>query len=258
MSNIKSMDVQVVKNPSGTPNPQYTRFTTALDWLSRFAGIDFFASSPYFEPNPNAPFEDEFRRFSVTHNLTPQQWRVLRTRAIDRELVYHYFSQKPSVGDEGAAVASGVDERQLLKGYQDMARAADTVVDPVAEECWRCLVFVPVDIIGLIDFRRTGQRPARSIEKSTVICPKEAKAGSGILSSLHPNCSGVCYYHFRFKPGAQVNPPWWNKACKEAKLARNRARRSGAPYEAEKHAFQAAIRAAKRAYNEEYGATFRL
>ncbi|KAI0143010.1 hypothetical protein GGR57DRAFT_370161 [Xylariaceae sp. FL1272] len=238
-------------------------FTTPLDWLSRFAGVSYFVPLINFEPNPSAPFEEEFRRWSSALNLTYSEWRVQRTRAIDRELVFHYFS--PTSG--------GIDKSQLLKGYQYMMRATGRdPEDDNAEQCRLSLVlFEPPDVIGFINLKRTGQpmldfrqtiKNPRSMEDTgfTTLDYQEAKVGSGILLSLFPERDGRASLNFRLNKGvrARPNPPWWTEDCRLASAARTSARKKGPSTKEAEHELRAAVRRAKRAYNEKYGETFKL
>ncbi|KAI8623300.1 hypothetical protein F5Y19DRAFT_388835 [Xylariaceae sp. FL1651] len=241
------------------PPPGLVTFTTPLDWLSRFTGISYFVPLPpsHFEPDPTAPFEEEFRRFAAALNMDLREWRVQRTRAIDLELVYHYFSAEPAV----------VDGQMLLKGYQNMLQAMGLEPKATAAECWHDLVYIPVDVVALIDFKRTGQQPTapklgypEAIDSvATPVDYPEARAGSGMLSTIHPKLVGQWPTRFRFKKGMQVLPPWWNEECRSAKVTRSRARKhEDDDSQRKEHEFKAAVRRAKRAYNTLYGETFRL
>ncbi|KAI1266317.1 hypothetical protein F5Y18DRAFT_26013 [Xylariaceae sp. FL1019] len=262
VSTTKAMEAHA--GPRRGPDSELITFTTPLDWLSRFAGISYFVPLINFEPSPNAPFEEEFRRWASALSLTYSEWRVQRTRAIDRELVYHYFT--PTTGR--------INKSQVLKGYQDMMRATgrEPSEKDSAEDCRLSLVlFEPPDVIGFIDFKRTG-RPMvdfrhtihnpRSVADAgfTTLDYQESKVGSGILLSLFPDRDGRASLQFRLNKGkgSLPHPPWWNSECKLAYQDRKNARKSGTSTNVEEHGMKAAVRRAKRAYNEKYGETFKL
>ncbi|KLU92348.1 hypothetical protein MAPG_11294 [Magnaporthiopsis poae ATCC 64411] len=169
------------------------------------ASQSHFAKFEDFTPDDAAPFDDEFSRLASSQQWVPgsQEYTRQRTIAMREELSLHFFSQLPpavkleDVDEEG----EGEDVKELsaeevaLQGYQALCREVgiDDPSDDVAV-CKRALKSTLVNIVDLIDTRRTGKdvkvwddfakfrkytlQPAKRIDLS------EAKAPPGYLASL--------------------------------------------------------------------------
>ncbi|KAH7031489.1 uncharacterized protein B0I36DRAFT_363175 [Microdochium trichocladiopsis] len=160
------------------------------------ASQSHFAKFDNFTPDDHAPFDDEFARLASSQQWVPgsQEYTKERTIAMREELKFSFFSLAlPAAG-------GGDDEltpQQLLEGYQLLC---DEVRIPRGEsvpECKRALKATLVNIIDLLNVRRTGGAVevwdnfdafrTYTLADGQRIDKEEAKAAPGILASLLQN-----------------------------------------------------------------------
>jgi len=195
--------------------------------------------SSSFTPDDNLSFDSEFARLASSQEWKPgsQEYVRQRTIAIVEELHTHYFSQ-PSVAaiKEEPEPSSSADEIQEItpqefhhsiqpqqqhtpfpvppsahdpsqieirrNGYQSLCREVGIVPPPgQIGECKRRLKAKLVNIVDLIDARRTGKKVKvwedfRSFKKHTLLpehrISKEDAKGTVLASLLqHLSCSGA-------------------------------------------------------------------
>ncbi|KAK0740351.1 hypothetical protein B0T18DRAFT_300750, partial [Schizothecium vesticola] len=162
--------------------------------------------SSSFTPNDNSSFDSEFARLASSQNWTPgsQEYVRQRTIAIAEELHTHYFSQ-PSQHTPLPAPPSAHDPSQIeirRNGYQFLCREVGIVPPPSQiGECKRRLKAKLVNIVDLIDARRTGKKVKvwedfRSFKAYTLLpehrISKEDAKGTVLASLLqHLPCSGA-------------------------------------------------------------------
>ncbi|KAK4110314.1 hypothetical protein N656DRAFT_838529 [Canariomyces notabilis] len=149
-----------------------------------------FAKFEDFTPNDAASFDHEFARLASS-----QQWRTI---AIKEELELHYFSQ-PQLDniDEEEELS---EEEIRLRGYQALCQEVGINPSDSVAECKRCLKNTLVNIVDLIDARRTGKRVkvwdsfeefrAYTLLDEHRIDIREAKRPPGYLASLLQRLSG--------------------------------------------------------------------
>jgi hypothetical protein len=117
-----------------------------------------FAKFEHFTPNDAASFDDEFARLASSQQWVPgsQDYTRQRTIAMREELQLHYFSQPQRLDNVDEEELS--DEERALQGYQALCH--EVGIDPrySAAECKRDLKNTLVNIVDLIDARRTGKR----------------------------------------------------------------------------------------------------
>lgn len=171
-----------------------------------------FAKFEGFDPDDDAPFEDEFSRLASSQDWIPgsQQFVQERTIALREELTLHYFSHAHAKLEdiceaEDVSGAEDVFAQKLEKGltqeeidmtgYQSLCKDVGIPVGDSIENCQRRLKATLVNIPDLINVRRTGQKVKiwddfeefRSYtlgDPTKMIHKEEAKAGRGYLASL--------------------------------------------------------------------------
>lgn len=155
-----------------------------------------FAKFDGFTPNDEASFDDEFARLASSQQWVPgsQEYTRQRTVAMREELELHYFSQQQPLGDideEGAEELSA--EEKTLRGCQALCREVGLDPSDSVDECKILLKKTLVNIIDLIDARRTGKRVKvwdnfeafrayTLFDADKRIDPREAKAPPGYLA----------------------------------------------------------------------------
>ncbi|KAK4148506.1 hypothetical protein C8A00DRAFT_38921 [Chaetomidium leptoderma] len=148
-----------------------------------------FAKFEHFTPNDAASFDDEFARLASSQQWVPgsQEYTRQRTIAMREELQLHYFSQPQQLDD--------VDEEEItLQGYQALCHEVGIDPSDSVAECKRNLKNTLVNIVDLIDARRTGKRVevwddfeefrAYTLQDEKRINHEEAKKPPGYLASL--------------------------------------------------------------------------
>jgi hypothetical protein len=160
-----------------------------------------FANFEDFTPNDAASFDDEFSRLASSQQWVSgsQEYTRQRTIAMREELELHYFSQsQPLDGIKEEDELSAEEIR--LQGYQALCR--EVGLDPAdsAAECKRHLKNTLVNIVDLIDARRTGKgvkvwdsfeefRAYTLLDKNRIDIG-EAKKPPGYFASLLQRLSG--------------------------------------------------------------------
>ncbi|EHK15759.1 uncharacterized protein TRIVIDRAFT_64357 [Trichoderma virens Gv29-8] len=144
-----------------------------------------------FTPSHDAPFDKEFARLALSQNWIPgsQEYTKERTIAMREELKTHYFSSQhlDSTQEEPT-------EEEILQGYQDLCIEVGIPPCDTAAECKGNLKKKLVNIVDLIDARRTNRkvrvwRDFQAFRKYTLqkehrISVDEAKKDGGYLASL--------------------------------------------------------------------------
>ncbi|KAK4249020.1 hypothetical protein C7999DRAFT_30551 [Corynascus novoguineensis] len=159
-----------------------------------------FAKFEHFTPNEAASFDDEFARLASSQQWVPgsQEYTRQRTIAIKEELELHYFSQPQQLDDIDEEELS--EEEKNLQGYQALCREVGIDPSDSIPECKRYLKNTLVNIVDLIDARRTGKRVkvwdnfeefrAYTLLDKNRIDLHEAKRPPGYLASLLQRLSG--------------------------------------------------------------------
>ncbi|PNP57136.1 hypothetical protein THARTR1_02978 [Trichoderma harzianum] len=141
-----------------------------------------------FTPSHDAPFDKEFARLALSQQWIPgsQQYTKQRTIAMREELKTHYFSSQTQEVEP--------TEEEILQGYQDLCVEVGIPPCDTAAECKDTLKTKLVNIVDLIDARRTNKkvrvwRDFQAFRKYTLqkehrISVDEAKKDGGYLSSL--------------------------------------------------------------------------
>lgn len=168
-----------------------------------------FATFSNFTPDDNASFNDEFARLASSQDWVPgsQEYTRERTIALSQELKHHYFSSQPKREGQGlptiAEDADGAEElteEQKLEGYKDLCSEVGIAPAETILQCRRLLKSKLVNIVDLIDARRTGKGVevwenfeafrAYTLQDGNRIDPEEAKMNGGILTSLLQRLGG--------------------------------------------------------------------
>ncbi|PNP44456.1 hypothetical protein TGAMA5MH_03802 [Trichoderma gamsii] len=151
-----------------------------------------FAQFENFTPNDDAPFGDEFARLASSQNWIPgsQQYTRERTIAMRQELKLHYFSQSQPLDDTGGELT----EEEKLKGYQNLCQEVHISPSDSVAECKKHLKKTLVNIVDLIDARRTYKEVKvwhdfeafrnYTLQDGHRINMEEAKKDGGYLASL--------------------------------------------------------------------------
>ena len=154
-----------------------------------------FAQFEHFTPDDAAPFDDEFARLASSQQWVPgsQEYTRQRTIAIREELELHYFSQPQQLDDIGEEEELNEEEKSL-QGYQALCREVGVDPSDSVVECKRTLKNTLVNIVDLIDARRTGKPVevwdsfeefrAYTLQDDKRIDIQEAKRHPGYLASL--------------------------------------------------------------------------
>ena len=164
-----------------------------------------FANFDRFTPNDAASFDDEFARLASSQEWVPgsQEYTRQRTIAMREELELHYFSQPPQqlddIDEEEEKEELSAEEK-TLQGYQALCREVGLDPSDSAAECKRHLKNTLVNIVDLIDARRTGKPVkvwddfgkfrAYTLLDEHRINIQEAKMPPGYLGSLLQRLSG--------------------------------------------------------------------
>jgi len=154
-----------------------------------------FAKFEHFTPNDAASFDDEFARLASSQQWVPgsQEYTRQRTIAMREELQLHYFSQPQQLDDVDEEEELS-EEEIALQGYQSLCHEVGIDPSDSVAECKRNLKNTLVNIVDLIDTRRTGKRVevwdsfeefrAYTLQDEKRIDRKEAKKPPGYLASL--------------------------------------------------------------------------
>ncbi|KAK3299535.1 uncharacterized protein B0H64DRAFT_388895 [Chaetomium fimeti] len=164
-----------------------------------------FAKYKHFTPNDAASFDDEFARLASSQEWVPgsQNYTRQRTIAMREELELHYFSQSQSQQLDDIDEETGEEltpEEIKLRGYQALCHEVGIDPSDSVAECKRHLNNTLVNIVDLIDARRTGKRVkvwdsfqefrAYTLLDNHRIDITEAKRPPGYLASLLQRLSG--------------------------------------------------------------------
>jgi len=155
------------------------------------ASQSHFATFDNFTPDDSASFDREFARLASSQEWVPgsQQYTRERTIAMREELTSLYFStdERPE----------RLTEEQQLKGYRDLCDEIGIPPGNCIDECKKHLRSTLVNIVDLIDARRTGSAAmvwqdfdafrTYTLQDEHRINKEEAKRGEGLLASLLQN-----------------------------------------------------------------------
>lgn len=168
-----------------------------------------FTKFEHFTPNDAALFDDEFARLASSQQWVPgsQEYTRQRTIAIREELELHYFSQPQQLDDINEELSA---EGKTLQGYQALCHEVGIDPSDSVAECKRNLKNTLVNIVDLIDARRTGKRVkvwdsfeefrAYTLLDDNRINIQEAKRPPGYLASLLQRLSGPLSHKKRNGP----------------------------------------------------------
>ncbi|KAL6401737.1 2,3-dihydroxybenzoate decarboxylase [Ilyonectria robusta] len=108
-----------------------------------------------FVPDNNASFDDEFSRLASSQDWVggTQEYQRQRTIALRSELKLHYFSQSQELEEEHE-----LTDEEMLQGYQALCQEVGIAASDSIQECKRDLKGTLVNIVDLIDARRTGKQ----------------------------------------------------------------------------------------------------
>ncbi|KAL2015311.1 hypothetical protein VTK56DRAFT_5889 [Thermocarpiscus australiensis] len=186
-----------------------------------------FAKFEHFIANDAASFDDEFARLASSQQWVPgtQEYTRQRTIAIKEELELHYFSQPPQLDDINEEELSA--EEKTLKGYQALCREVGIDPSESIAECKRHLKNTLVNIVDLIDARRTGKRVkvwdsfedfrAYTLRDENRIDIREAKRPPGYLASLLQRLSDPLSRKKRTVPRGR-----WGSRVESGRIAKRR------------------------------------
>ncbi|KAJ0333751.1 hypothetical protein COL26b_014493 [Colletotrichum chrysophilum] len=159
------------------------------------ASQSHFGKFKNFIADDSAPFDHEFARLASSQEWLPgsQQYTTQRTIAMREELTSRYFPPMPLITDNNKRTERRLREQQL-EGYQDLCREIGLPLGDSVDECKKSLKRTLVNIVDLIDARRTHStvtvwQDFHKFRKYTLqdghrIDKEEAKKGEGIFASL--------------------------------------------------------------------------
>lgn len=149
-------------------------FDTLIDakaWLTN-QGVDasmiklfqsHFAQYPEFEPESNKPFDEEFKRLAQSQDWVPnsQQYHEERTLAIKQEIQNEYW--EPVLKEEELSQLTSEERRRReedwkIRGYQALLNEVNKEPRDSIEACVEILQSTLVNIVDLLDARRTGMK----------------------------------------------------------------------------------------------------
>ncbi|KAK2599146.1 hypothetical protein QQS21_005408 [Conoideocrella luteorostrata] len=143
-----------------------------------------------FIPDEDASFDHEFERLASSQGwvLGSQQYVQNRTIAMREELEFHYFPQSQLQDITGEKITA----EEVLKGYQALCREVRLTPGDSIAVCKKTLKAVLVNIVDLIDARRTSKEVKlwpdfeefRNYTRHHSINREEAKRNGGYLASL--------------------------------------------------------------------------
>ncbi|KAH6637170.1 hypothetical protein F5144DRAFT_592115 [Chaetomium tenue] len=121
-----------------------------------------FSKYKHFTPNDAASFDDEFGRLASSQNWAPgsQQYTKQRTITMREELELHFFSPPEQLGDfndEEEQEQELTAEEIRLRGYQALCQEVGIDPSDLVAVCKKQLKNTLVNIVDLIDTRRTGK-----------------------------------------------------------------------------------------------------
>jgi viroplasmin and RNaseH domain-containing protein len=122
-----------------------------------------FAQYSGFEPESNTSFDEEFQRLAQSQDWIPnsQQYHEQRTLAISSKLQNEYW--EPALKYEQSSQLTPEqckkqeDERKI-RGYQSLLREINQAPRHTVEKCVDVLQSTLVNIVDLLDARRTGTK----------------------------------------------------------------------------------------------------
>lgn len=152
-----------------------------------------FAKFENFTPDDDASFDHEFSRLASSQEWIPgsQTYTRERTIAMREELKLHYFSQSQTIDEEPERELT---DEEKLQGYQALCHEVGIPPSDSMVECKKQLKATLVNIVDLIDARRTSQKVKvwedfeafrnYTLRDEHRIRSDEAKKNGGYLASL--------------------------------------------------------------------------
>ncbi|KAK3366825.1 hypothetical protein B0T24DRAFT_633730 [Lasiosphaeria ovina] len=166
------------------------------------ASQSHFAKFENFKPDDGAAFDDEFARLASSQDWVAgsQEYTRERTIAMREEIKRHFFSQQPATikeeeEEEGDQPLELTNEDKL-RGYQALCAEVGILPSDKMDECIKQLKSKLVNIVDLIDVRRTGKKVEvwpwerfqefceYTLEDEHRISIDEAKKNGGFLTAL--------------------------------------------------------------------------
>ncbi|KAK4212226.1 hypothetical protein QBC37DRAFT_318474 [Rhypophila decipiens] len=187
----RSLSTQRIKGSQGEKNFYQTTLVPP-------SSQSHFAKFKSFTPKNDAGFEHEFARLASSQNWVPgsQQFKKERTIAMRQEFICHFFSSQPTQPTKTEEPANPTPEQEL-RGFQDLCSEVGLPRAATIPECKRALKTKLVNIVDLIDTRRTGKKVKiwtdfeafkdYTLQPEHKIDREEAKAGPGYLAALLQN-----------------------------------------------------------------------
>ncbi|KAG6007493.1 hypothetical protein E4U21_005961 [Claviceps maximensis] len=151
-----------------------------------------FAKYEDFIPDDDASFDHEFARLASSQNWLPgsQEFVQERTIAMREEITHHYFC--PRQNPDGTLVP--LTKEEILQGYRALCREIGIMPGWSVKDCKRSLKRTLVNIVDLIDARRTSKPVAAFVDFDEFcdytlqprhrIDREEAKKPPGFLAAL--------------------------------------------------------------------------
>lgn len=165
---------------SGARYKKFTTLTEATEFVAVYGGGGHFSqfTCHAFEPDDEASFGEEWARLSQSQGWVrgTKNYMEQRASALRNELQTHFFASpsralpaiksEESEGEDADPKPLVESDRQLheaavmLQGFQLMCEAVGKSPGDTVEECQGILKQKLVNIVDLIDYRRTGGRTA--------------------------------------------------------------------------------------------------
>ncbi|KAK0716898.1 hypothetical protein B0T26DRAFT_707636 [Lasiosphaeria miniovina] len=162
------------------------------------ASQSHFAKFENFKPDDGAAFDDEFARLASSQDWVAgsQEYTRERTIAMREEMKRHFFSQQPATIKEEEGDEPELTDEDKLRGYQALCAEVGILPSDKMDECIKQLKSKLVNIVDLIDIRRTGKKVEvwpwerfqefceYTLEDEHRISIDEAKKNGGFLTAL--------------------------------------------------------------------------
>lgn len=161
-----------------------------------------FAQFENFTPNDDASFDDEFARLASSQSWMPgsQLYARERTIAMRQEIKLHYFTRSQPLDGTDQVPTEELTEEEILKGYQTLCQEVQIPPSDSVVECKKNLKKTLVNIVDLIDARRTRKEVKvwddfeafrnYTLQDEHRINRDEAKQDGGYLESLLQHLRG--------------------------------------------------------------------
>jgi hypothetical protein len=181
--------------------PPSSQIPPSSSQLAPLGSQSHFAKFDNFTPDDGASFDNEFARLASSQQwvVGSQEYTRERTIAMREELNLHYFSQPQPLADIDEEPKK-LNEEQIIQGFRDLCSEIGIPPGNSIEECKKHLKSTLVNIVDLIDARRTRTTVMvwddfdafrdYTLQDGHRINKEEAKKGQGFLASLLQDFSG--------------------------------------------------------------------